>query len=83
MLFPKLFIFLIRNQQGEHNTSGMVVPIMVFSHVSRFSFLLTTAYPLVDGLFVKSPDTTNPDSGDFALSSILADRYFVQLQVLG
>jgi len=39
--------------------------------------------PTINSGFIKTPDPTDPDSGDFPLGGVLANRYFVKREILG
>ena len=44
---------------------------------------LTRSYPIINHIFIESPNTANPNSGNLPHSGIFADRNLVEFQVAG
>ena len=54
-----------------------------FSCCLPLALVLTPANPRINRLLIETPDPTDPDSGNFPFSGVLADGDFVELEILG
>jgi hypothetical protein len=65
-------------QRGEnHSGKASMKHPFIMQGKRHVLFLFTTADPFIDGLFIKSPDSTYPDGWNLTLRSIFAYGNFM------